>query len=177
MSQSRLDVGSIRRNCIISVLLREILFFLHLKGQILYGIHKIHILNFLLLQLDVSGPVKVHWKGSAILPLCCLLSTHASISSWAHVPPLSNKRTINRTPFSLYLNCRDHALKSSEEAEDTGRCLKMSSALPRATKTERPKNNNKVASDRFVLLLAVFFFFLALTQMPFLLKLALQMIC
>lgn len=53
----------------------------------------------------------------------------------------------------------------------------MSSTLPRATKTECPKNNNKAASDRFVVLLAPFFFFLALTQMPFLLKLAPQMIC
>lgn len=89
---------------------------------------------------------------------------------------LSNKRTINRTPFSLPLNCRDHALKSSEEAEDTRRCLKMSSALPRATKTECPKNNNKAASDRFDGLL-VWFFFLALTQMLFLLKLVPQIIC
>lgn len=35
----------------------------------------------------------------------------------------------------------------------------MSSALPRAKKTECPKNNNKAASDRFVVLLAFFFFF------------------
>lgn len=94
---------------------------------------------------------------------------------------LSNKRTINRTPCSLPLNCRDHALKSSEEAEDTRRCLKMSSALPKATKTVCPKNNNKAASDRFDVLLVDFFlfflFFLALTQMLFLLKLTPQIIC
>lgn len=89
---------------------------------------------------------------------------------------LSNKRTINRTPCSLPLNCRDRALKSSEEAEDTRRCLKMSSALPLATKTQCPNNNNKAASDQFDVLLGFLFcfcyLFLALTQMLFLLKLA-----
>lgn len=57
----------------------------------------------------------------------------------------------------------------------------MSSALPRATKTECPKNNNKAASDRFDVLLVGFDFFiyifLALTQILFLLKLAPQIIC
>lgn len=36
----------------------------------------------------------------------------------------------------------------------------MSSALPRATKTECPKNNNKAASDRFDVLLVGFDFFI-----------------
>lgn len=57
----------------------------------------------------------------------------------------------------------------------------MSSALPKATKTVCPKNNNKAASDRFDVLLVDFFlfflFFLALTQMLFLLKLTPQIIC
>lgn len=107
----------------------------------------------------LSGPVRVDWKG-----LCRFLPLPSPFHPWIYLllsscsSSLSNKRTINRTPCSLPLNCRDHALKSSEEAEDTRRCLKMSSALPKATKTVCPKNNNKAASDRFDVLLVDFFF-------------------